>query len=232
MDLMLKHITLVVKSYKHKFGLQKPTSFNYTHMKFEKNHFAVFLSVVELLSLVIKLLVIVDSGLLVLLVLGDQGIHVGLGLCELHLVHAFTSVPMEESLAPEHSGELLRDPLEELLDGSGVTDEGRSHLKTTRRNITHGSLDVVGDPLHEVAAVLVLDVQHLLVHLLHGHTATEHGSDSQIASMSGVAGGHHVLGVKHLLGELGHAEGPVLLGAPGGKGSESGHEEVETGEGD
>ena len=27
------------------------------------------------------------------------------------------------------------------------------------------SLDIVGDPLNEVAAVLVLDVQHLLVHL-------------------------------------------------------------------
>ena len=50
--------------------------------------------------------------------------------------------------------------------------------------------------------------------------------------MSGVAGGHHVLGVEHLLGELGHGEGPVLLGAPGGEGSEPGHEEVETREGD
>merc|ERR1711862_398249 len=50
--------------------------------------------------------------------------------------------------------------------------------------------------------------------------------------MSGVTSGHHVLGIKHLSGELGHSEGPVLLGAPGGEGSEPGHEEVETGEGD
>ena len=50
--------------------------------------------------------------------------------------------------------------------------------------------------------------------------------------MSGVTSGHHVLGVEHLLGELGHGEGPVLLGAPGGEGSEPRHEEVETGEGD
>ena len=50
--------------------------------------------------------------------------------------------------------------------------------------------------------------------------------------MSGVTGSHHVLGIKHLSSELGHGEGPVLLGAPGGEGSEPGHEEVETREGD
>ena len=49
--------------------------------------------------------------------------------------------------------------------------------------------------------------------------------------MSGVAGSHHVLGVEHLLGQLGHREGTVLLGAAGGQGGEPGHEEVEPGEG-
>ena len=38
-------------------------------------------------------------------------IHLG----ELHLIHALASVPVEEGLAPEHGGELLRDPLEQLL---------------------------------------------------------------------------------------------------------------------
>lgn len=39
-----------------------------------------------------------------------------------------------------------------------------------------------------------------------------------------------VLGVEHLLGELGHGDGPVLLGSSGGEGCESDHEEVESGE--
>ena len=50
--------------------------------------------------------------------------------------------------------------------------------------------------------------------------------------MSRICCRHHVLGVKHLLGELGHSAGSVLLGPPGHQGREPGHEEVETGERD
>ena len=50
--------------------------------------------------------------------------------------------------------------------------------------------------------------------------------------MSGVGGAHHVLGVEHLLGELGDGESSVLLGASGGERSEADHEEVKSGEWD
>ena len=92
------------------------------------------------LLLVLKLPVVVGGGLLVLLVLGHQVVHVGLGLSELHLVHALASVPVEESLPPEHSGELLGDSLEQLLDGGGVTDEGGGHGKTSGGHITNSNL--------------------------------------------------------------------------------------------
>ena len=42
-------------------------------------------------------------------------VHVGLGLSELHLVHALAGVPVQESLPAKHGGELLRDPLEKFL---------------------------------------------------------------------------------------------------------------------
>ena len=85
-------------------------------------------------------LFIVHCGLLVLLVLADQVVHVGLGLGELHLVHALAGVPVEEGLPSEHGGELLGDPLEDLLDGGGVTDKGGGHGKTSGGHVTHSNL--------------------------------------------------------------------------------------------
>jgi len=49
--------------------------------------------------------------------------------------------------------------------------------------------------------------------------------------MSWIAGGHHVLRVEHLLGQLRDRQGSVLLRASGRKWSKPGHEKVETGEG-
>ena len=76
------------------------------------------------INLSIVLEVLVNGGILILLILGDEVVHVGLCFGELHLVHALASVPVEESLSSEHSGELLGDSLEDLLDGGGVTNEG------------------------------------------------------------------------------------------------------------
>ena len=44
------------------------------------------------------MLTVAKEYYLVLLVLGDEIVHVGLGLSELHLVHALASVPMQECL--------------------------------------------------------------------------------------------------------------------------------------
>jgi len=60
-----------------------------------------------LLFLFVKFSLFFGCGILILLVFRHQVIHVGLCLRELHLVHTFSSVPMKESLSPEHSCELF-----------------------------------------------------------------------------------------------------------------------------
>ena len=84
---------------------------------------------------------------------------------------------MQERLALEHGGELVADTLEQLLDGRGVAEEGDGHAQAAGRDVTLRREDVVRDPLDEVGGVLVLDVLHLLLNLLHGDLATEHGSN-------------------------------------------------------
>ena len=179
----------------------------------------------------IEFTLLLGGGILVLLVLRHQVVHVGLSLSELHLVHTLTSVPMEESLTTEHSCELLGDTLEEFLDGGAVANESGGHLETTWWDVTDSGLDVVGDPFNEVAAVLVLDVQHLFIDFLHGHTSTEHGGDGEVSAVTWITGSHHVLGVEHLLSEFGYSECSVLLATAGGEWSKARHKEMETWEG-
>ena len=149
-------------------------------------------------------------------------------LSELHLIHTLSSVPMQESFTPEHSGKLFANSLEQFLDGCAVADEGRGHFQSTGRDITDSGLHVVGDPFHKVGAVLVLHVQHLFINFLHGHTATEHGRDRQVSSVPWITGSHHVFRIKHLLGKLWYCECTVLLGSSAGEWSKSRHEEVKT----
>ncbi len=133
---------------------------------------------------------------------------------------------MQEGLAFEHSRELLRNALEELLDGGAVADKSGGHLKSPGGDVAHRDFNVVGDPLDEIAAVLVLDGQHLLVNFLHRHGAAENGGHREVSPMPWVASSHHVLGVKHLLSEFRHGERAILLTSSCGQWSEAGHEEV------
>ena len=68
--------------------------------------------------------------------------------------------------------------------------------------------------------------------LLGGHAASEHCGGCQVAAMSRVGSAHHVLGIPHLLGQLWHAKGSVLLATSRCQGGEAHHEEVQSGEGD
>ena len=65
-----------------------------------KNVFIILVVIIGVTLLVMLLVdvVVLGEGLLVLLVLGHQVVEVGLGLSELHLVHALAGVPMQEGL--------------------------------------------------------------------------------------------------------------------------------------
>merc|ERR1712050_391402 len=82
-------------------------------------------------------------GILVLLVLGHEVVHVRLNLSKLHFIHSFSRVPMEERLAPEHGCEVLPHTLEHLLDSRRVARESNRHFQAFRWNIADRCFDVV-----------------------------------------------------------------------------------------
>ena len=87
--------------------------------------------------------------------------------------------------------------LEHLLNRRRIACEGHCHLKAFGWNVAHRCLDVVGNPFHKVGRILVLDIQHLFIHLLGGHTASEESRRCQVSAMTWISGTHHVLRVEH-----------------------------------
>jgi len=154
---------------------------------------------------------LVSMRILILLVLTDQVVQVGLGLSELHLVHPFACVPMQERFSAEHSGELIGDSFEEILDRCGVADESRRKRCVLKRNVTNGSLDVVRNPVNKEIGVLCLHFKHLVIDFLRRDFATENHRRGEITTSARVKGGHHVLRVEYLLCQIRHCDRSILL---------------------
>merc|ERR1711953_646016 len=182
---------------------------------------------VVLALLLIELALLLSCCVLILLVLTNEVVHVALGLGELHLIHALTSVPVQECFPAEHGSEELGYALEHLLDRRGVAEESNSHLEPLGRDVAHACFDVVWDPLNKIGGVFVLHIEHLLIHLLRRHAAAEECCSCEVTPMSWVCSAHHVLCIKHLLSELRHCQGTVLLRTPRRQLRKTCHEEVE-----
>jgi hypothetical protein len=135
---------------------------------------------------------------------------------------------MDVSLSPVHRRELVSNTFEEGLDRCTVADESRRHLETTGRNVTLSGRNVSRDPLNEVARVLGLHSLELILDFSHGNLSSEDTTDSEVSTVTGVRGGHHVLGVEHLLSKLRNGNSAVRSRSTGGKRGETDHEEVET----
>merc|ERR1711904_346080 len=128
---------------------------------------------VVLAFLLVELTFLLSGGILVLLVLRDQVVHVRFGLGELHLVHSLASVPVQEGLTAEHRGEVFCHTLEHLLDRRTIACKSDSHFQPLWWNVADARFNIVWNPFNKVGRILVLDVEHLLVHFPGRHPAAE-----------------------------------------------------------
>jgi hypothetical protein len=61
-----------------------------------------------------------------------------------------------------------------------------------------------------------------------GQSNSQDGRASEVATVAEVGSSHHVLGVEHLLGQLGNGDSTERVSTTAGQGSEADHEEMET----
>merc|ERR1719461_1382467 len=82
--------------------------------------------------LLIKLALFFCRCILVLLVFGNKIIHVALSLCELHLIHTLTSIPMKEGFPSEHRCEILCYAFKHFLNGCTISCKSDCHFEAFR----------------------------------------------------------------------------------------------------
>lgn len=104
-----------------------------------------------------------------------------------HLIHSFSSVPVQEGFPPEHGRELLAHSPEHLLYRSRFTNKSWGHGKASRRGMSH-TLDLTLLGIHSTKAgrVLVLHIHYLFVHFLCAHLSPKHRGSRPSSSDRGM----------------------------------------------
>lgn len=77
------------------------------------------------LFFLVKLAFFLGGGFLILLVFGNQIVHIALSFGEFHFIHTLSCIPMQESFPPEHRRKLFRYSFEQFLN---------SHLQNKMKN--------------------------------------------------------------------------------------------------
>merc|ERR1719461_2684521 len=96
-----------------------------------------YILVLLFIGIFIFKIIIICSCILILLILADQIIHVTLSLGELHLIHTFTSIPVQKCFSSKHGRKLLSNALKHILNSSRISNKRRCHLQSFWRYITH-----------------------------------------------------------------------------------------------
>merc|ERR1711879_931579 len=148
-----------------------------TPKKLEKEHLGVTLlfreTTAQLDVLVIFCLFFFVGGVLLVLVLSDEISDVLVSFLELHLVHTFTLVPMEESFSSVHRSELGGKSLKDALQSSGVCNKSGGHVRCLWGGRDNASLEVIWDPLNKIVSVFGVEFLHIVINFLCGEVSSE-----------------------------------------------------------
>ena len=178
-----------------------------------------------------------DSDLFVVLLKGSQILS---GLGELTLLHTLTDVPVDEGSLGVHKIELVVESAEDLGNGGGVGDHAASSHDLGEitsghdggRLVVDADLEASGAPVDELDGSLGLDGGNGSIDVLGDDVSSVHHRASHVLSVSRVALGHHVGGLKATIGNLSNGELLMVGLFSGDDGGVGRQHEVNSGVGD
>jgi hypothetical protein len=153
----------------------------------------------------------VGSNLLVILF---EGCKIFTGFGEFSLLHTLTNVPVNEGSLGIHEVELVVNSLEHLSNGGGVGKHQKSSVNLgqitswdrSRGLGVESTLESSGTPIDELDGSLSLHNGNSRSDILRNDVSSVHETASHVLSVSGIAFGHHVGGLKDGVGELRNRE--------------------------
>merc|ERR1719397_474240 len=122
-------------------------------------------------------------SILLVLVFSNQITYIFVSLLELHFVHTFPIVPVQEGLSLVHRSELCGQSLEDSLQRGSVGNERTSLFRILWRNFNNGRLHVVWNPFDKVVRVRRLPLLNILINFLCRHFPPEEQRSGHVFSI-------------------------------------------------
>lgn len=149
-------------------------------------------------------------------------------LGELHDIHAFRRVPVEESSPSEHGRKLVSKSFECFLYGGTVIKKGGGGFLSFGWYITHSCFHVIRNPIDKWSRICVLHCGDGFLYVPHSELASEHSCSGKVPSLARITGYHHVLRSEHVTSKFRDAVWSVALRVSADEWCVGGNEEMKS----
>jgi len=154
--------------------------------------------------------IVINTVLTDFLVVLFKGSEIFASLAELTLLHTFADIPVDEGPLGIHEVELVINAGEDFSDSGGVRQHAAGTLdlgkiasgNSSGRLVVNSALEASGAPVNELNAAVGLDFSDGGADVLGDNISAVHHANCHVLSVTGIALGHHSIGLEDGRGEL------------------------------